>query len=137
MKFGEELRNISSDISFEIRVWELMKPYLREIAKSNHPKGCHIVFEGEEKTFTEKMEKIVEEEDIVFNYVYSGSDRPGYGTLIWEKSHVMQKHCLCSKQRDISDKILKVILTNSSEVSIKIEKLKKIYRREIFFTYIS
>lgn len=137
MSFGEELRKLSSNVSLEIQVWEKMKPYLTEIAKSGHPKGCHVVFEGETKQFRKKMEKVAEDDDIFFEYCYRDPiiGGPNYGDIIWEKSKFWNG--MCYGQRDMSDKLLRVILNKSGEVSIEIEKLEEKYKNECLYTYIS
>lgn len=136
MSFGEELRNLASDVSLENRVWEEMKPYLRKIAKRNHPKGCHIVFEGETKTFIEGMKKVIEDEGIYFEYNYFNSERDGsnYGNIIWEESKF--SNAFCYGQRDMSNELLRVIFEKTGKVSIKIEKLEK-QKSEFLYQYIS
>lgn len=136
MSFGEELRNLSSDVSLETRVWEKMKPYLREIAKMHHPKGCHVVFEGETKTFTEGMKKVIEDEGIYFDYHYRNPEKDdrNYGDIIWEESKFSNGFCF--GQIDMSNNFLKVIFEKTDEVSIKIEKLEK-HKSEFLYKYIS
>jgi len=137
MNFGEELRIISNSTSLEERVWELMKPHLRELASEHHPKGCHIVIEGVTKSFTERMKEIASNEDINFNYVYRDQKLggPNYGTIIWEESTI--GNGMCTVQRGISNKLLRVKLTEAEYISINIENLEEKYKSKYLYTYIS
>lgn len=137
MTFGEELCMISNDISLEERVFEAMKPYLTEIASTNHPKGCHVVIDGATKSFTDSLEKVMKKEGIYFEYRYRDPKLggPNCGIIIWEKSTfyngMYDGYC------DISNQLLKVELSKSIQFSISIEKLGKEYKNPYSYRYIS
>lgn len=137
MTFGEELCMISNDISLEERVFEAMKPYLTEIASTNHPKGCHVVIEGAIESFTDRLKKVMKKEGIYFKYTYRDPKRggPNYGDIIWEKSTI--SNGMFDVYCDISNQLLRVELSKSSQFSISIEKLGKEYKDSTFYRYIS
>lgn len=137
MTFGEELCNLSSNVSLEMRVWEKMKPYLREIANSNHAKGCHVVFEGVTKTFIKEINNVIKQDSIVFDYHNYGltDNIKTYADIIWKDDRRYTSNMFFIR-KDISSKMLRVELTKSGEVSIEIEILDKEHRYQDAYTYV-
>lgn len=137
MKFGTVLCNASTDDSFERKVWNLMQPYLLEIAQDRHPNGCHILFENFSMTSIKTLGEIIEKEDIEFYYAESTGTGLYLRHIIWNVNDFCQGICHC--YRNISDKMLKIKKDTSGEVLISIEKIDENELKKLreFNTYIS
>jgi len=128
MSFGDTLREVSSNTTFEELVWEKMKPELVHIAGDRHAKGCHVRFIGVGKTFTKEIGDIILNDDIT-DYNYFNDIEWSYGDIYWGDEGFGIRH-------DMSDMYLEVTLTSDKRIFIERIKLTD-DKKKMGYEYIS
>ena len=135
MNFGQELYEISRDISLEKKIWEEIKPHLKKIAADRHPKGCHIRFKGFVKNSICKIEDLIQNDGIF--YTEAAYFKSGIGRIIicWDESG-KKKVNYDTRLYSLSDKYLEVTLTSDEHIAITERELDDSIR-VTDYTYIS
>lgn len=128
MSFGDTLREISRDNTFEKLVWEKMKPELVHIASDRHAKGCHVRFIGFCKNFTDEITDMILKDGITGYDYYEDAESP-YGTIYWGGTGFRIK-------TGISDMYLEVKLTGDNCITVERKELTQV-ERKMGYTYIS
>lgn len=100
-----------------------MQPYLLEIAKDRHPNGCHVLFVNISITCIERLQEIIRNEGIAFDYAKNGGTDFTLRQIMWNVDGFWRGMCRC--YRKISDKAIIVEKKESGEISIRIHKIDK------------
>lgn len=106
-----------------------MQPYLLEIAKDRHPNGCHVLFVNISITCIERLQEIIRNEGIAFDYAKNGGTDFTLRQIMWNVDGFWRGMCRC--YRKISDKAIiveKRNLVRFRSVSIRLIKVNwKLY----------